>query len=145
MKFNCDSCLTERNFHGEYGILIITPRGQLTRHCRICVNPRVGVPDIYWDGKPEENLADDPLTEKPRVFGSKAEKAAYLREKGIREAGDRHHGAPVMVSRESMSTPSYQESRHEVRMALKKVKEMGQDVKRQAYLKILKEGRNAQR
>jgi len=90
---------------------------------------------VYWDGKPEENLADDPVTGQPPVFFSKGHKAAYLKSRGIVEAGDRVHGAPAMTS-----TPPKLDSRHEVRMALKKVSEMGRDVRRQEYLRIIKEG-----
>lgn len=93
---------------------------------------------MFFNGKPEEGLADNPLTGKPRVFSSKGEKAAYLRERGLVEAGDRHHGAPMQIHQNQNRKT---DSRHEVMMALKKVREMGQDNRRQAYLKIVKEGR----
>lgn len=95
---------------------------------------------MFWDGKPEENLADDPVTGKPRVFFSKAEKAAYLKERGLREAGDRLHGAPAELWRNQNQIPKT-DTRHEVKMALKKVQEMGRDRRRQEYLRIQKEGR----
>jgi len=98
-----------------------------------------GVPDVYWDGKPEENLANDPVTDKPIVFLSKGQKAEYLRSKGIMEAGDRVHGAPVSIYKNQERKAV--DSRHEVQMALKKVKEMGRDRRRQEYLRIVNENR----
>lgn len=91
--------------------------------------------DVYWDGKPEQGLADDPVTGKPRIFSSKGEKAAYLRSRGLQEAGDTYHGAPLQIHK---NQERRSDSRHEVMMALKKVREMGQDVRRQEYLKIVK-------
>lgn len=92
--------------------------------------------DVYWDGKPEENLADGP-DGKPITFLSKGQKAAYLRERGLREAGDRVHGAPFS----SANVPHGTDSKTEVRETLKRIKEMGRDVRRQEYLKIIKRGR----
>lgn len=93
--------------------------------------------DVYWDGKPEENLADDPITGKPREFLSKGHKAKYLKERGLVEAGDRVHGAPLSTVNVSRGT----DSKTQVRLALKHVREMGQDVRRQEFLRITKEGR----
>lgn len=138
----CNGCAIERDFDLDYGILIITARDGIKRICRLCRNPKSGMPDVFWDGKPEENLADDPVTGKPRVFASKAEKAAYLRDRGLVEAGDRVHGAPLSLATQ---TNQRSNSRDEVRRALSMVKQMGRDVKRQAYLKILKENRHRAR
>lgn len=140
MTFRCDSCERNRDFWTDYGLFIATAEREIKRVCRICRSPRAAMPDVYFDGKPEINLADDPITGKPRVFASKMEKARYLRERGIVESGDPVHGAPVFVSREARPKS---DSRHDVKMALKRVKEMGQDVRRQAYLKILKESQRA--
>lgn len=98
--------------------------------------PAVTVPDVYWDGKPEHGLADDPVTGKPRVFASRAEKAAYLKERGLVEAGDRTGGAfrtPGMAEGVDRRDPEI------ARRALAKVAQMGQDVRRQEYYRILKE------
>lgn len=97
------------------------------------------MPDVYFDGKPEENLADDPATGRPRMFGSRGEKAAYLKSRGLMEAGDTVHGAPVEVHRNQERRI---DTRHEVQMALKKVRDMGRDNRRQEYLRITKEGQN---
>ena len=99
-----------------------------------------GIPDVFWDGKPEENLADDPNTGKPRVFSSKGEKAAYLKQRGIMEAGDKVNGAPFSAVRNSYSSCGV---RDEAKLALKKVKEMGRDARRREYLKIIRERRYA--
>lgn len=138
MTFFCNGCNKPQDFDRDYGMLIISAKRELRRFCRFCCNPKVYLPDVFWDGKPEENLADDPRTGKPRVFSGKAEKAAYLKERGLVEAGDRVGGAPFMAHKQPV--PKL-DSRHEVRMALKKVKEMGRDVRRQEYLRIIKENR----
>lgn len=97
----------------------------------------VGLPDVYWDGKPEHNLADDPLTGKPRVFGSKAEKARYLQQRGLSEAGDRVHGGYASAMDVRHTTV---DDRTSALKALQHVKQMGRDVRRQEYLRIVKEG-----
>lgn len=136
MIFFCNGCATEQDFK-ECRLWVCVDKEPIKRYCRNCKSGTPLVADVYWDGKPEINLADDPVTGKPRVFASKGQKAAYLKERGLMEAGDRLHGAPVEMARLSRKT----DSRHEVKMAIKQVKEMGQDVRRQAYLKILKERR----
>ncbi len=131
MALKCDACGSEDAHRIRY-------YGDGSSACDRCgASPTQGVPDVYWDGKPEENLADDPVTGKPRVFLSKGHKAAYLKERGLMEAGDRVRGAPYMPG-----IPAKTDSKHEVRMALKQVREMGQDVRRQAYLRIIKEGQH---
>jgi len=138
MKFFCANCETEKDFETEFSLLLIEKWGYgIKRFCKECRKPSVGLVDVYFDGKPEINLADDERTGKPRVFFSRGQKAAYLKEKGLMEAGDRYHGAPLTMTQ----APTKTDSRHEVREALRKVKQMGADVRRQAYLKIIKEGR----
>jgi len=134
--FFCNGC--NRDTHWDNLKRVVASDKKIQRFCKMCCNPKSYVPDVYWDGKPEENLADDPRTGKPRIFSSKGEKSAYLKSRGIAEAGDRIHGAPIEIHKNQERNV---DSRHEIKMALKQVKEMGQDVRRQAYLKVLKEGR----
>ncbi len=141
MTFYCNGCDQQRDFFLEYGMLVIAPKEGIKRYCRECRRPRAAVPDVYFDGKPEENLADGP-DGKPRVFASRGEKAAYLQSRGIMEAGDRVHGAPVEIAKNQERRI---DSRHEVQMALKKVREMGSFNRRQEYLKITKEGQQRAR
>lgn len=130
MALTCDSCGTTEAYRLVF-------YGDGARCCDQCGNvSNQAVPDVYWDGKPEENLADDPVTGKPVVFLSKGHKAAYLKERGIMEAGDRHHGAPIGFNADARKV----DSKHEVQMALKKVREMGKDRRRQEYLKIIRGG-----
>ena len=96
----------------------------------------VGLPDVYWDGKPEHGLADDPATGKPRVFSSKSEKSAYLKERGLVESGDRVGGAPSSY----FSSEKVVDHRVSAMQALQHVKQMGKDVRRQEFLRIVKEG-----
>lgn len=100
-----------------------------------------GLPDVFWDGKPEENLADGP-DGKPRVFLSKGQKARYLQERGICEAGDRFHGAPFTGLVSEDKAAKAKTFSHEAREARRKVEAMGKDVRRQAILKIIQEARN---
>jgi hypothetical protein len=97
------------------------------------------VADVYWDGKPEVDLADDPTTGRPRVFSSRAEKAQYLKEHNIVQVDSRVHGAPLSSINVPQGTKS--DSRDEIRKALADVKKMGIDYRRQQYLKIVKEGK----
>lgn len=92
-------------------------------------------PDVYWDGKPEENLADDLMTGKPPVFLSKRHKARYLRERDICEAGDNVRGAPVSFS----NRPKQLFTKEDLKMARAEVSKMGRDFKRQKLLKLIKE------
>lgn len=138
MKFFCNGCEKEQDRSDLSRVIAPDKSSDIIRYCRFCTNPKANVPDVYWDGKPEINLADDPVTGQPRVFSSKGEKAAYLKERGLIEAGDRKHGAPIEMAREKEERPS---SRDEVRKTLQHIRNMGQDVRRQQYLKIMKEGR----
>jgi len=135
VTFYCNGCESDKGFY-EFSLLLIEKWGEgIKRFCRNCRAPKAYLPDVYFDGKPEENLADGP-DGKPRVFFSKGEKAAYLKSRGIMEAGDRVHGAPVQVHKNQERKV---DTRHEVQMALKKVREMGRDNRRQEYLKICRE------
>lgn len=136
MIFFCNGCQKEKDFK-ECKFWLCIDKEPIKRFCRHCKSGTVEFADVYWDGKPEINLADDPLTGQPRVFLSKGQKASYLKERGLREAGDRIHGAPIEMTKVERKY----DSRHDVKMAIKQVKEMGKDVRRQAYLKILKERR----
>lgn len=136
MTFFCNGCNRDTHFD-NLKRSVITIKNEMLRYCRACCTSTTAVPDVYWDGKPEVNLADDPTTGKPRVFSSKGEKAAYLKERGLIEAGDRKHGAPIEMAREKEERTS---SRDEVRKTLQHIRNMGQDVRRQQYLKIMKEG-----
>lgn len=139
MTFWCDGCARNVDF-SDFKMMILSPKhDKVTRLCRGCRSGTTSkVVDVYFDGKPEENLADDPRTGKPRVFSSKGEKAAYLKFKGLMECGDSVHGAPVQLAPNQERKAV--DSRHEVQMALKRVREMGRDVRHQEYLRITKEG-----
>lgn len=138
MVFTCCVCGKERDFETEFSSTLVTREGEYFRYCVSCRKPNKGFPDVYWDGKPEENLADDPNTGRPRIFSSKGEKAAYLREKGLAEAGDRVGGAPFQQQGSGSQLP-HPDSRHEVKEALHKVKQMGRDYRKREYRRILHE------
>lgn len=111
--------------------------------CDRCGNAgAAGLPDVYWDGKPEHGLADDPVTGQPRVFSSKREKAQYLRDRNLVEAGDRVRGSHVTAGSQDVSVGSRGHS-DVARRALHKVSQMGRDFRRQEYLRIVKESGRA--
>lgn len=98
----------------------------------------VYAPDVFWDGKPEENLADGP-DGKPITFLSRGQKARYLKEKGIYEAGDSFHGAAFTGIVSESKEEKTRRTSDLVRQARKKVESMGKDVRRREVLKIIKE------
>lgn len=112
-------------------------------YCNACGDAGpVYVPDVFWDGKPEENLADG-ADGKPVTFLSRRHKAMYLEERGIYEAGDRFGGAPFTgIATKEKKNPFSKDS---VAKARKQVDEMGRDVRRQKVLEIIKKAQEAQR
>lgn len=98
--------------------------------------PSVGLADVFWDGKEEHGLADDQKTGRPRVFGSRGEKAAYLRSRGLSEAGDKFHGAPP-----SAASAESRQSGLSAEQAVRLVRTMGVDVRRREFNRIMKENR----
>lgn len=96
--------------------------------------PKMGLPDVYWDGTAEHGLADDPRTGQPVTFASRAQKARYLKERNLFEAGDKVHGAPASSVSRGMGQDN---SGEVVARALKHVREMGADRRRQEYQRIL--------
>lgn len=137
MIFFCCRCNQEKDFDLDFKMMIVSADGKrISRMCKSCRSGNIFAPDVYWDGKPEEGLADDPVTGKPRVFFSAGQKAQYLKERGLQEAGDKFHGAPLQQTR--MSTQK-NDSRHQVMEALHKVKQMGKLYRKTEYQKIVKE------
>jgi len=133
----CNGCKKNVDFRDIKRWVAPAKEHVLLRFCRSCISGTVTIHDVFWDGKPEEGLADDPATGKPRVFSSKFEKSAYLKARGLQEAGDTVHGAPYMFHKnQDIKT----DPKHEVQMALKKVREMGRDNRRQEFLRIQKQG-----
>jgi len=96
-----------------------------------------GVPDVYWDGKPETNLVDD--HGQPMQFISKGHKARWLKEKGLSEAGDRVRGGTAFDGVFEKKRPDKDKSREEVRQAIRMVREMGKDRRRSEIQKLLKQ------
>jgi hypothetical protein len=142
LTFYCNGCSSYCNFKKDFIFHMINHiTGEEIRLCKSCRKPKATVHDVYFDGRPEENLADDPRTGKPRIFSSKAEKAAYLKSRDLVEGGDRVHGAPYDPLKAPKPRPN---SLHETRMALKYVREMGRDVRHQEFLKLKHEAQKAQ-
>lgn len=105
-------------------------------YCNVCGDAGpVYVPDVFWNGKPEENLADGD-DGKPRVFLSKGQKAMYLREKGIREAGDKFHGAPNTVIVSDDKGARKLRNKEEVIAARRKVESMSRDYRHNEFMRL---------
>jgi hypothetical protein len=97
------------------------------------------VPDVYFDGKPEHGLPDNPKTGKPYEFSSKFEKARFLKDNHLKEAGDTVHGSMVHHTREHAPKDN---AREVANRALSHVKQMGADYRREQYLKIVRDSQN---
>lgn len=135
MNFYCDGC-DRIAPHIDLKRCVITAESEpkLLRFCRFCCDAKASVPDVFFDGKPEINLADGP-DGKPITFSSKHEKARYLKERGIMEAGDKVRGSYPSVA----NNPQRVDMKDAARKALARVRQMGQDVRRQEFLRIKKE------
>lgn len=76
--------------------IVIDAKQQYFRFCKTCVSGNPVIHDVYI-GKGsgvqyEENIAD-PKTGDPIPFYDKPSKLAAMKQAGVREAGDRIHGA----------------------------------------------------
>lgn len=129
-KIPCSNCNNPRPYK--------TVSGNGWEYCDRCGDfGKTTVHDVYWKpGFEEHGLADDPNTGKPIVFGSKGEKAAYLKAHGLKEAGDRMGGAPATVLGHSVPQDNPREAAIQ---ALAEVKKMGKDYRRQEFLRIQRE------
>lgn len=129
MEFKCHLCGETKDFFTDWKMTVVQSgkNAKTFRYCKSCRSGTIEAPDVYWDGKEEHGLADDPVTGKPRVFLSRGQKAAYLKERGLSEAGDRYHGAPATM--ETTKKDSRQ-SRELVRSALREVKTYGREYRR---------------
>ena len=135
MNFHCDGC-DRISAHVDLKRCVITSEvnSRFLRFCRYCCDSKASVPDVFWDGRPEINLADGP-DGNPLTFSSKHEKARYLKANGIMEAGDKVRGSFPTVT----NNPQRVDMRDAARKALAQVKQMGKDVRRQEFLRITKE------
>lgn len=110
--------------------------GMMLECCDRCGTAKsVAMDDVFWDGKPEINLADDPVTGKPPVFGSRQEKARYLKKRGLVQVDGRNHGG-LGYGQQSGAVDDW---RPKIRETRKMVESMGRDVRRQKIWKMIKE------
>lgn len=94
MKMICRTCQSEA-YHIN---TCLDDNGDFIDTCDRCgaSNADTDIPDVYWPGHEYEspNLCDK--MGKPYKLTSKREKARVMKEIGVRELGDKHHGAPIM-------------------------------------------------
>ena len=113
-------------------------QGKKIEWCDTCsTTSSSGVPDVYWDGKPEKNLVDD--HGKPMEFLSKGHKARWLKEKGLVEAGGRFHGGTAFDGVFEKKTLNREAIRMEVRESLRKVRAMSRSERSREVTKILQQ------
>lgn len=113
-------------------------QGQGWEFCDACGHlPKIGVADVYWDGKAEHGLPDDPRTGQPRVFGSKGEKAAFLRAHGLKEAGDRMHGGNATMNGRDRHTEDPAKARDAVNRALAHVKQLPKEERQRRIMTLI--------
>lgn len=76
-------------YHDKYG------RVESCSECSNDKTPQLS-PDVYFDASKGANQTDPNLCDRykgPIPFSSKREKAAIMKQMGLREAGDKEHGA----------------------------------------------------
>lgn len=118
----------------------VDEKGQKLEWCNVCTaTTAYSIPDVYWDGKVESNLAD--AHGNPAVFTSKRDKARFLKEKGLSEVGDRVRGGTAFDHVFEKKTPDVKAIRQEVRESFQMVRQMGPDRRRAEINKILQRRR----
>lgn len=92
--FRCGQCGLERQ-DDDFLMAKVMTEG-LLKFCRMCVSNKASIPDVwygYGSGvHSEENIAD-PKTGQPIPFWDKKSKAEAMKKAGVRESGDKVHGA----------------------------------------------------
>ena len=94
-KLPCDVCKST-NYH--FFRIRVNDVEEISRWCSECLNeatPNLS-PDVYFDASKGSNQTDPNLCDRykgPIPFSSKREKAAIMKQLGLRENGDKVHGA----------------------------------------------------
>lgn len=97
LDYNCYGC--KREFSDEVRLrkIVTNDDGKYERYCRDCITGTAkSSPDVwygYGSGTHTEENICDPETGKPIPFSSKRGKWEAMQKAGVREAGDRVHGA----------------------------------------------------
>lgn len=95
---NKDACETCKSTDYYYWRVSVDDLGNRSQYCSSCFSGNVPSlsPDVYFDRSKGANQVDPNLCTrdgKQIPFSSKREKAAILKQLGLREAGDKNHGA----------------------------------------------------
>lgn len=95
-KTDCASC---HRFIDEQEVRlrrIVASETRFDKYCASCVSGVTGIPDVWYGygsgTHTEENICDKE-TGQPIPFSSKREKWEAMKRAGVREVGDRVHGA----------------------------------------------------
>jgi hypothetical protein len=127
-----EPCETCGNRHVRSRVFV--EKTWLCDRCGDATSPTVH--DVYFDGRPETNLVDDHGN--PMVFVSKSHKARFLKEKNLREAGDKVHGAITSIL-DRTKIDNREKYRQEAREAIRTVRNMGKTVRRELINRIYRE------
>lgn len=94
MTFDCAQCEQPKDFMADFSVLLIEKWGAgIKRFCKACRRPKGGLLDVYFKGEyTDEHLASE-AHPGPKHITSRAEKKRWLTACGLRESGDRVHGA----------------------------------------------------
>lgn len=91
---HCSGC----NREDAWNVRTIVDKGEFVSSCNFCGGYRpagLEYSDVYFPGPHScQNITDD--NGKPVFFETRSQKAQYMREKGIQEAGDRIRGSYAM-------------------------------------------------
>lgn len=94
-KDPCGTCGSVTYYHWRLGIDKDGVRSEACNDCVKMPTPNLG-PDVYFDKSKGSNQTDPNLCDRykgPIPFSSAREKAAIMKQLGLREAGDKEHGA----------------------------------------------------
>lgn len=94
-KEPCGTCTSTEYY---YWRVRFDAAGTRTQFCSSCFDGSMPslAPDVYFDSSKGANQIDPNLCDRytgPIAFSSKREKAAIMKRLGLREAGDKEHGA----------------------------------------------------
>ena len=136
----CEGCGNEHAYRTQSGFYKNEDGNRVPYECcDRCGDTNSGaLPDVFWDGSPEYGLANDPRTGQPRTFSSKMEKARYLKERNLIEAGGGWHGSKTALPTESQVARGMS-----VAEAKAQAMQMGKTKRREIIWKMLKETKYA--
>lgn len=122
MALDCRGCGNDKAYHLSMKIIEGVPYDICDR-CGLTSSSMSSVPDVFWPGHAykSENILDS--HGQPILLTSRRHKADVMRQQGLSEAGDTHHGSRMGIA-EKMVPKRETNSRAEIRAAMTKAREI---------------------